>query len=90
MENLWSFIKRKLYLDGKQYVSNDELWNGILVAAQAISESEIKQLISSMNNKLVSVISRKGGYANFQMDQLWLYMYLIICVHIVYGAFKYN
>lgn len=51
MENLWSFIKRKLYLDGKQYVSNDELWNGILVAAQAISAWKRDKTIDIINEQ---------------------------------------
>ena len=37
IENMWSIIKRKVYANGKQFSSKDELWNVIQIAAKDIS-----------------------------------------------------
>ena len=35
IENLWSIVKQRVYADGKQYSSNDALWEGVKQAADA-------------------------------------------------------
>ncbi len=57
IENLWTNA-------GKQYNSIDELWNPITIAANDLSKDSIKVLTGSVDNRLLSVIKRDGGYIN--------------------------
>jgi transposase len=65
IENLWSILKRKIYSSGRQYKSKDDLWDAILTAANDISSDEIKNLTSSMDRRLFSLISNNGGYVKY-------------------------
>lgn len=56
IENLWAIIKRKVYHDGKQYNSLEELWTAIESACQQITTSAIKNLINSVDKRLVKVL----------------------------------
>ena len=64
IENLWAIIKRKVYLDGKQYTSLDVLWAAIQDACNEISAAEIKNLVSSVDNRLVEVLETGGAKIN--------------------------
>lgn len=50
IENLWCFLKRKVYIGRWQFTSKYELWN----AVHSVSHEEIHQLTSLMNLKLIS------------------------------------
>ena len=65
IENLWSILKRKVYEGGKQYLTKDDLWNAISMAARETTPDEIKRLTSSMDRRLLSVMSNHGGYINY-------------------------
>ena len=64
IENLWSMLKKEVYVAGKQYSSTDELWNAITMAANNVSKDAIKNLTSSVDNRLLTVIQRDGGCIN--------------------------
>ena len=57
IENLWSILKREVYAGGKQYSSKEDLWNAIKTTAKGISSDTIKKLTSSMDRRLLSVVS---------------------------------
>lgn len=37
-----SILKKKVYINGRQFDSNDKLWNAILDAMQSVSDEEIQ------------------------------------------------
>ena len=60
IENFWIMQNRKIYADGKQFTSKDELWKVIT----ASTGGEIKNFSSSMDNRILELTSRKGAYIN--------------------------
>lgn len=64
IENLWAIVKKELYKGGKQYKSKSELWDAIETVVKAISPDTIKTLTSSMDERLMRIIEKKGGYIN--------------------------
>lgn len=67
IENLWSILKRKLYEGGWQFTYKQRLWQVILASSKEI-QAEIKHgLTSSMNERVVKVISKKGSYVVFKV-----------------------
>ena len=64
IENLWSMLKKDVHVFGTQYISFDELWNAIQIAASHISKDAIKVLTDSVDRRLLSVIKRDGCYIN--------------------------
>uniref|UniRef100_A0A087YR09 Tc1-like transposase DDE domain-containing protein n=1 Tax=Poecilia formosa TaxID=48698 RepID=A0A087YR09_POEFO len=64
MENLWSFLKEKIYEGGTQFTSKQQLWKAILTACKEIQAETIHKLTSSMDARIVKVISKKGSYVD--------------------------
>ena len=64
IENLWSIIKRQVYVDGKQYSSKMDLWMAIKESAACIPKSTIKKLTDSVNDRLFDVIRLHGAHVN--------------------------
>ena len=65
--NLRSILKRNIYSCGRQYASKNDLWDAILTAAKYISSDEIEPLISSMDQKLFSLVNKNGSYVNYYL-----------------------
>ena len=66
IENLWSIIKRKICVSGRQFPTKTELWDATSSTADNISRDEIQKLTNSMDKRLISVISNHGGYIHMQ------------------------
>ena len=64
IENMWALVKRELYSGGKQYRSQSELWEAIKKATPAIKPETVKCLTNSMDDRLIKIIDKKGGYIN--------------------------
>ncbi|XP_076048296.1 uncharacterized protein LOC143029529 [Oratosquilla oratoria] len=64
IEQLWSILKREVYEGGQQFTSKDALWNKIVAVASTIKPSQIKRLTSSVDSRLLRVISRNGSYVD--------------------------
>ena len=62
IENLWSVLKQTIYANGKQYNSQDALWDAIKEAAAHVSKETINNLTKSVDSRLLKVISKQGGY----------------------------
>ena len=87
IENLWSIMKRKVYENGRQFVSKNDLWEAIKETSAQISPEVIKKLTSSVDETLVKVLKNEGKriscwkllkkiftvYPNF-IYYLWLFM----------------
>lgn len=61
IENLWSIVKRRVYRNGRQFTSKDELWQSIVDVCRAFTPEEIQDLTCSMDKRLLQVISKKGS-----------------------------
>lgn len=64
IEQLWSILKREVYKGGQQFTSKEALWNKIVDVASTVTPSQIKKLTSSVDSRLLRVISRKGGFVD--------------------------
>ena len=60
MENVWGWLVRKVYVNGKQYQSVGELETAVVDAWGSIPQSLINSLVGSMNNRCFQVISNQG------------------------------
>jgi len=61
IENVWGFITRKVYTDGKQYSNCNDLENAVYDAWDSITPDFIERLFESMPRRVNEVISTKGG-----------------------------
>ena len=62
IENLWSIVKKEIYKGNKQYTSKDDLLKAISEACRNIRSSVIKSLTTSMDDRLVGILERKGAH----------------------------
>ncbi|EFP12960.1 hypothetical protein CRE_12406 [Caenorhabditis remanei] len=65
IENLWGILVRRIYKHGKQYNSVNDLKTAILAAWDAISDTEMKNLVGSMKNRMIEVIQNNGGETSY-------------------------
>ena len=65
IETLWSVLKRQVYRDGRQFSSEDALWEAILDAARDIIAGQILCLTGSMDKRLKSVISNRASHKTY-------------------------
>ena len=59
IEKLWSILKQKIYEGGRQFTSNQQFWEAILTSCK-----EIQAETSSVDARIVKLISKKGSYVN--------------------------
>lgn len=62
IENLWSIIKQRLYCDGQQYHSKEQVWKAIEGVCQQLTCKEIMNLTQGMKDRLLNVYAVKGRY----------------------------
>ncbi len=72
IENLWSILKRKIYEGGRQLASKPQLWEAILTSCKEIQAETLQKLTSSMDARIVKVISKKGSYVYMKIALLFL------------------
>jgi hypothetical protein len=60
IENLWGIVSNKVYEDGKEYKTADELWDSMSHLFLAISHETIKNLYQLIPGCQISV-GEKGG-----------------------------
>lgn len=65
VENLWGILVRRIYAEGRQYSTVNELKIAISDAWEEIEESIIKNLISSMPNRIFQTINRNGRVTDY-------------------------
>ena len=64
IENLWSIIKRRVYVNGRQFKTKTDLWEAIQNVCKGISPQEVKNLTASVDRRLFNVIKKGGKYIN--------------------------
>lgn len=62
--NLWRILKQKKYEGGKQFTSKQQLWEAILTSCKDIQVETFQKLTSSMDARIVKLLSNKGSYVN--------------------------
>lgn len=65
MENLWGILVRRIYAEGRQYDSVNELKTAINEAWESIENSILENLVHSMPNRLRKVIEAKGNVIHY-------------------------
>lgn len=65
IENIWSWLSRMVYADGKQYHSQNDLRNAVQNAWNTIPSDLINKLYTSMPQRIFSVITEKGGHTKY-------------------------
>lgn len=65
VENLWGILVRRIYAEGKQYATVDELKSAILEAWGNIEKTVLENLVNSMPNRMFQVINRNGKVTDY-------------------------
>ena len=65
IENVWGIMTKRIYRQGRQYVSKDQLIVAIQEAWNDLPLELLQKLIGSMSTRVQSVIERRGGYTGY-------------------------
>ena len=65
IEHFWASLKRRISVDGRQFTTNDTLWEALQDAARSFSPYEIAKYTNSMNKMLFEVIPNHGYCINY-------------------------
>ncbi len=65
IENLWGLLAQRVYHNGKQYDTIEDLKESVRLAWDAIDVCVLDSLISSMPRRLISIIERRGGQTEY-------------------------
>jgi transposase len=64
IENLWAIIKRRVYCNGRQFTNLNELWNAIKKVSASITPTEVSNLTTSVDQRLVKILGNKGCHVH--------------------------
>jgi transposase len=65
MENLWGILARRVYNNGTQYSTLDQLESAVYDAWYSIENSILQNLINSMTNRMGRVLLNQGGNTGY-------------------------
>lgn len=65
VENIWAWLVRKVYANGKQYGTVNELKLAILEAWDACPQNYLENLVNSMPKRIFEVIKNHGDKTNY-------------------------
>jgi transposase len=65
IENMWGILARRVYADGKQYVTVEELQKAIKAEWAKISIQDMRSLTTTMPNRIFELIRLEGGKTNY-------------------------
>lgn len=65
IENVWGYLVRLVYINGRQYDSINSLKKAIFDAWDRVSTDYLKKLVSSMKNRICEVLINNGGSTNY-------------------------
>lgn len=65
IENVWGYLAQRVYKNGKQYSSKEELKRAILAEWQTMDKSYLTTLISSMKNRCIAVLKANGSTVKY-------------------------
>ena len=61
IENLWGWLARRVYRNGRQFNDADQLFAAIQQEWAIVPEADLKNLIDSMTRRLTAVLRANGG-----------------------------
>jgi hypothetical protein len=65
MENLWGILVRRVYADGRQFVTVGDLKAAIREEWTKIETEVLRRLINSMQDRVFNVILKNGGQTKY-------------------------
>ena len=65
IEKVWSLLVRAVYANGKQYALVSELKATIIYHWNEIDQNTLKSLVSSMPDRVFTLISKSGAYTDY-------------------------
>ena len=65
IENIWADLARRVYENGRQFNSINDLKNAIDECWSSIEPDRIHTVIMSMKDRMIEVISKKGGVTHY-------------------------
>ena len=65
IEHFWASLKRRIYVDGRHFTTNDTLREALQDASRSFSPYEITKYTNSMNKMLFEVIPNHGYCINY-------------------------
>lgn len=65
MENLWGLLTRKVYANGCQFYTTQELKSAIIRAWTEVTDNDRHQLVNSMPNRIYELIRLNGAKTNY-------------------------
>ena len=65
IENLWGIMARQVYAHGRQYNTLSELKSAVISAWNKLSLVTLRNMISSMKNRIFEVILNRGGITKY-------------------------
>ncbi|KAH9105454.1 hypothetical protein AeMF1_018736 [Aphanomyces euteiches] len=65
IENVWGHLARKVYDNGRQFSSRQELKNEIICQWAAIGQAFLLKLIASMKSRCIDVIQARGSFTKY-------------------------
>ena len=64
LRNFGRILKEQIYEGGRQFPSKQQLWEAILTSCKEIQAETLQKLTSSMDARIVKLLSNKGSYVN--------------------------
>ncbi|CAF2229310.1 unnamed protein product [Rotaria magnacalcarata] len=65
IENLWGMLSRKVYSEGKQFRTKEQLKAVILKSEEEISINQLRDLVSSLPDRIFEVIKLNGAKTRY-------------------------
>lgn len=65
MENLWGILTRAVYSNGRQFKNKNDLKEEVIKQWSLISTRTLSNLVKSMSERIVEVLSNKGGNTKY-------------------------
>ena len=85
IEHFWPSLKRRIYVDGKQFTTNDTLWEALQDAARSFSPYEIAKYTNSMNKMLFELIPNHGNCMNNRKFFSDTWNFFIVIIYVPFG-----
>lgn len=65
IENVWSMLARAVYANGRQFNTIIDLKKAIIEEWERLDQNKIRELIGTMNKRLIEVIAKNGGITHY-------------------------
>ena len=79
IEHFWSSLKKRIYAGGRQFTTNDTLWEALQDATRSFTPYDFAKYTNSINKMLFEVIPNHRNYINYHkfFSETWN-LYIVI------------